>query len=101
MKPHTTRQRRTAMNTSRNAHKLGWPSPLDLDEDGYLENELEPMAPIRGRPGVDLDEWLHLVYGGVSPELAASRLGAGLSTVERAARRGAREDVLAALRRAA
>lgn len=47
------------------------------------------------RPGVDLDEWAHLVRLGEDPTRAAERCGASrLDTIETTARRHRRDDIL-------
>lgn len=80
------------------ARRMGYVPPLAWDEDTIDDPAAEPVRVRRDpRPGgrrVDLDEWTHLVLGGESPERAASRLGVALHSVEQAARRHGREDVL-------
>lgn len=69
------------------------------DEDGIDDPEAVPDLGDRRR-GVDLDDWLHLVRGGESPERAAERCGVKLTAVSRAAHRAGRHDLFLIAERA-
>jgi len=85
-----------ASRAHRQAREAGWPSPLDLDEDGYLIED-EPVE--QDQRGADLDEFMFLVRSGENPARAAQRLGVGVNAIERAAGRKGRRDVLDVLSR--
>lgn len=102
--PDTGPLKVSATKTRKHALEQGWPSPVDLDDDGYVIDDdiTDADLPIRnGRPPADLDEWLHLVHGGANPNHAARRLGVTLSAIKQAAHRNDRREVLAALKAAA
>lgn len=88
--PDEWRAKIAASRTRRRADEEGWPSPLDLDDDGFLE-DLDDDTHTRG---ADLDEWKHLVLAGENPARAASRCGVKVDTIEAQARRVGRTDVL-------
>ena len=103
--PETDRgERQAAARTRNRASAAGWVPPAEWDEadldDPYAE------APARaverkttlGRESVDLDEWCHLVRGGIHPDDAARRCGVVIRSIETAAHRNEREDVLRLLR---
>lgn len=99
--PERSREDRSAAAAARTrARRAGWAPPLAWDEDtiddpaAVPQHEVTVPNPLPGRRGVDLDEWMHLVRSGESPERAARRLGVALGAVERAASRHGREDVL-------
>lgn len=54
--------------------------------------------PANRAPAADLDEWAHLVRGGVAPERAAATLGVQLDAVERAASDNQHHEVLHLIR---
>jgi len=70
----------------------GYPSPLDLDDDGYIA-DLD-ADDVQRSWGVDLNEWLHLVRGGEDVARAAERLGVAIKAIEKRAYRDNRPDVL-------
>lgn len=79
------------------ARSRGYAPPLAWDEEGIDDPQAVPdLGDVQrgvGRPGVDLDEWAHLVRAGESPERAADRCGVTLSAVARAAYRAGRRDL--------
>ena len=85
---------RSAIARARNlAASHGWAPPLAWDciDDPYEV----PAVTTETRAPVDLDEFLHLVRGGIHVTRAAERLGVTLSAIERAAERQGRDDVRA------
>lgn len=81
----------------RRAAAAGWAPPAAWDDealDDPTAAEPEPSTATRSA-SLDLDEWLHLVTAGEDPVRAAERLGVTISTVDRAAYRAGRTDVLA------
>lgn len=93
MTPRTGPVRAVAMTRNR-AARLGFVPPLAWDD---IDDPAEtPNVGVKGR-GLDLDEWLHLVLGGESPEQAARRCRSQVSDVQRAAREQGRPDVLRAI----
>lgn len=122
--PETTHHGRAAASRSRRrAAEHGWWPPAMWDDGDLDDPYAEPPAgygrPRCATPGcdradvaakglcwahykgaetkarVDLDEWAHLVRGGEHPDRAAQRCGvAGSNTVEVAARRAERDDIL-------
>lgn len=103
--PETNRWEKTAAARSRNrAAARGWLPPAEWDpadlDDPYAD------APAReatgstwpGRTAADLDEWLHLVRGGVNPDDAAARCGVGMDAIIAAAGRHDRDDVMRLIR---
>lgn len=103
--PETNRAERTSVSRTRNrAHAAGWVPPGEWDEadldDPYAEAPARQVAPktALGRTPADLDEWCHLVRGGIHPEDAAGRCGVALKSIETAAHRNNRDDVLRLLR---
>lgn len=79
--------------TRGHARSRGYAPPLAWDEGSIDDPEATPDAG-RAERGVDLDDWLHLVRGGVRPDEAAERFGVTLSAIEKAASRRERHDVL-------
>lgn len=74
------------------AAKKGYAPPLawdDIDDPDSTPDVGEPAH------GADLDEWVFLVHGGVDPVQAAARCGLRLRSVERAALRSERQDIVA------
>ncbi|MCB2412383.1 hypothetical protein LGT39_05910 [Demequina sp. TTPB684] len=89
--PVEWRAKIAATRTRRRAIDLGWPSPIDLDDDGYLTDSPSPCeGPARG---VDLDEFAFLLRSGETPERAASRLGVKLDSINTAIARHGRSDI--------
>lgn len=83
-----------AVRTKNTARKRGYAPPLAWDD---IDNPTEaPDLGARER-GLDLDEWLHLVMGGNSPEQAAKRCGTSTTYVQSLARERNRPDVLRAI----
>lgn len=80
-------------STRTRAKSYGYAPPLAWDEGTLDDPEAVPDIG-RTERGVDMDDWLHLVRGGVRPDDAAARFGVTLSAVERAAYRQGRTDVL-------
>ena len=85
----------SAVARTRNAAaRAGYASPLAWDD---IDN---PAAtPDLGAPehGLDLDEWMHLVHGGATPESASARCGTAVQYVKGRAREQGRGDVLRAI----
>lgn len=86
--------------TRRRAARLGWAAPLAWDDETIDDPAVQPDSGT-SRRGVDLDEWLWLVRNGEDPDRAAHRCGVRLNSIEVAARRIGRDDILGAIRRAA
>lgn len=105
--PDTSTPARTAAVNRTRARALaaGWVPPAAWDDDAIDDPDATPADPRaegrRGRPPVDLDEWVHLVRGGESPARAATRLNARVSTISSAARTHDRIDVLSLLQQVA
>lgn len=95
----TTRGAASAAARVRNkAARLGWHPPLAWDDESIDSPDAEPHAEDGARRrGVDLDEYLWLLDSGEVPDRAAKRLGVRLDTIQTAARRTDRHDVLAAI----
>ncbi|MCV2395949.1 hypothetical protein OEB99_16660 [Actinotalea sp. M2MS4P-6] len=68
----------------------------------HYEANRHCTTPTERRHPVDLDEWAHLVRGGVNPATAAVRCGVGakkpVGTIETLALRAEREDILSLIR---
>lgn len=74
--------------------RLGYPPPLawdDIDDPAEM-----PSMGARER-GIDLDDWMHLINGGATPDSASERCGVTLAHVKDRARRQRRGDVLRAI----
>lgn len=106
--PETNQRERIAASRSRRraaTHHWAIPAmwdPEDLD-DPYAEPptrvDLCDVEALRRDLTLDLDEWAHLVRGGVNPDEAARRCGgAGWKTIETLAYRYERADILSLLR---
>ena len=76
--------------------RLGYPPPLAWDDETIDDPDATPDLGARTR-GLDLDEWLHLVHGGATPEAASERCGVTLAYVKERARREGRGAVLRAM----
>lgn len=89
----TTQDRRAVTRALNTARRNRWAPPLAWDciDDPYEV----PAVATEVRAPVDLDEFLHLVRGGIHVTKAAERLGVTLSAIERAAERQCRDDVRA------
>lgn len=97
----TEHKAKCAASRARNAaRRAGYPLPIDLNDDGYVESDdtvnAESSEPKRtGRQGIDLDDFAHLLRGGVGLEEALRRVGAAnIGTITQAAHRHSRPDVL-------
>jgi lambda repressor-like predicted transcriptional regulator len=77
-----------------------WAAPMEWDEDTIDDPDAVPYTPEPRRPGsigVDLDEFMHLVRGGVGYEEAAERLGVLVESVSNRARDLGRPDIVVML----
>jgi len=106
-KPHNPTERFAAVSATRSrnaAQRNGWPMPIDLDEDGYLEtdpviDDHDEETPKRSR--VDFDELVFLVRSGATVEEAARRVGTSPTNLPVLAARHDRHDVVDLLRKVA
>jgi len=92
------RQRIAAARSRNRAARLGWVPPLAWDDDSIDDPTAVPDVGEKARHGVDLDEWVHLVTSGETAARAAQRVDVTLNTIEVAAVRNDRTDVLALIR---
>lgn len=83
--------------TVNRARTAGWAPPMAWD-DNIDDPAAVPDVGQRSARGVDLDEWQHLVRLGETPARAAARLNVTLNTIEVAAFRHDRKDVLTLMR---
>ena len=74
--------------------RLGYPPPLAWDD--IDDPDATPDIGARAR-GFDLDEWMHLVNGGTSPDEASARCNVTTPYVKKRARAHQRGDVLRAI----
>ena len=74
--------------------RLGYPPPLAWDD--IDDPAATPDLGARAR-GFDLDEWMHLVNGGTSPDEASARCNVTTPYVKERARAHQRGDVLRAI----
>jgi len=103
--PETDRWEKTSAARARNrAAARGWLPPAEWDpadlDDPYADAPARETAGSSrtGRTAADLDEWAHLVRGGVNPDEAAARCGVGMDAIIAAAGRHDRDDVMRLIR---
>lgn len=84
--------------TRRRAKALGYVPPAAWDDDAIDDPQAVPDTGDTTRATVDLDEWAHLVRGGVNPDDAARRCGVRatkpVNTIDVLARRAGRADII-------
>lgn len=90
-------EKQSASRSRNHAARAGWAVPAAWDEEAL--DDPDAAEPVRAdavidRSGADLDDFVHLVGGGVHVEEAARRLGVKLQTIDMSARRLGRRDVL-------
>lgn len=84
--PETTHRERISAARSRNRSQAkDWAPPAAWDDDDLDDPYAADPTPGDAPRGVDLDEWVHLVSGGVDPEEAAQRCGTTIRGVVEAA----------------
>jgi DNA-directed RNA polymerase specialized sigma24 family protein len=90
-----------ATRARRTAQRRGWPVPLSWDDDTIDDPGAEPFIDQTvkrgGKAPADLDEFMHLVRGGVGYEEAAERLGVLVESVSNRARDLGRPDIVVML----
>lgn len=95
MPPERNRYQASAAARTRNAAaRAGYVSPLAWDD---IDDPAATPDLGASENGLDLDEWMHLVHGGATPESASERCGTVLQYVKGRAREQGRGDVLRAI----